>query len=232
LDTTIVIGVIIGSVVTLVLVFGKTVLRVVWTENGTRELEMIQTRNRNAAVQEHLHYANNRRREVFLNENENSQKSVQVQVNSDTQIKSISKSRSQTPVQFKRSSNVNELLNKKVKTSDLIHIGSVIAINNQSMTVLHYTKQEYVIPTYYIREYDEENVLIDTSIRYLYHYQTKGKPNPWFLMCQSCFWCASCMTNMVETNSFPTSCPVCVGGNIESMSVARNEGQLLELAIE
>jgi hypothetical protein len=224
------IGVIIGSAVTLVLVFGKTVLRVAWTENGTRELEMIQTRNRNAAVQDHLYYANNRRREVFLKQNENSQKSVQVQVDSDTQIKT--KSRSQTPVQFKRSSNLNELINKGVKTSDLIHIGNVIAIDNQSMTVLHYTKQEYVIPTYYIREYDEENVWIDTSIRYLYHYQTKGKPHPWFLICQSCLWCASCMTNIVETNSFPTNCPVCVGGNIESMSVARNEGQLLELAIE
>ena len=113
---------------------------------------MIQTRNRNAAVQEHLHYANNRRREVFLKTNENSQKSVQVRVDSDTQIKTKSKSRSQTPVQFKRSSNLNELINKRVKTSDLIHIGNVIAIDNQSMTVLHYTKQEYVIPTYYIRE--------------------------------------------------------------------------------
>jgi hypothetical protein len=227
LDTTIIISVIIGSVVTLVLVFGKTVLGVAWTE---RELEMIQTRNRNEAVQEHLHHAHNSKRKVVLNQNENSQKSVQVQVNSGTQIKS--KSRSQTPVQFKCSSNLNELINKKVKTSDLIHIGNVIAIDNQSMTVLYYTTQEYVIPTYYIREYDEENVLIDTPLRYLYHYQTKGKARPWFLLCQSCFWCASCMTNIVETNSFPTNCPVCVGGNIESMSVAKNEGQLLELAIE
>ena len=40
------------------------------------------------------------------------------------------------------------------------------------------------------------------------------------------------MTNVVETNSFPTSCPVCVEGNIESMSIARNEGQLLKLATE
>ena len=232
MDTTIIIGVIIGSVITLVLVFGKTVLGVVWTGNGKKEHEIIQTRNRNAAVQEHLHPTYNRRREVFLKENEDNQKSVQVQVDSDTQIKTKSKSRSQTAIQFKHSSNLNDLIDKRVKTSDLIHIGNVIAIDNQSMTVLHYTKQEYVIPTYYIREYDEENVWIDTSIRYLYHYQTKGKPHPWFLICQSCLWCASCMTNIVETNSFPTSCPVCVGGNIESMSVARNEGQLLELAIE
>ena len=174
MDTTIVIGVIIGSVATLVLVFGKTVLGVAWTENGTREHEMIQTRNRNTAVQEHLHHADNRRRKVFLKQNENNQKSVQVEVNSDTQIKT--KSKSQTAVQFKRSSNLNELINKRVKTSDLIDIGNVIAIDNQSMTVLGCNKQEYVIPDYYIREYDEDNVLIDTSIQYLYHYETKGKP--------------------------------------------------------
>jgi hypothetical protein len=151
------------------------VLGVVWTGNGKKEHEIIQTRNRNAAVQEHLHPTYNRRREVFLKENEDNQKSVQVQVDSDTQIKT--KSRSQTAIQFKHSSNLNDLIDKRVKTSDLIDIGDVIAIDNQSMTVLGCNKQqEYVIPDYYIREYDEDNVLIDTSIQYLYHYETKGKP--------------------------------------------------------
>jgi activator of 2-hydroxyglutaryl-CoA dehydratase len=176
LDTAIIIGVIIGSVATLALVFGKTVLGVAWTENGTREHEMIQTRNRYAAVQEHLHHADNRGRKVSLKQNENNQKSVQVEINSDSQIKT--KSRSQTTVQFKRSSNLNDLINKRVKTSDLMDIGYVIGIDNQLMTVLDHNKQEYAIPTYYIREYDKENVLIDTSIRYLYHYETKGKPHP------------------------------------------------------
>ena len=175
MDTTIIIGVIIGSVITLVLVFGKTVLGVVWTGNGKKEHEIIQIRNRNAAVQEHLHPTYNRRREVFLKENEDNQKSVQVKVNSDSQIET--KSRSQTAIQFKRSSNLNDLINKRVKTSDLIDIGDVIAIDNQSMTVLGCNKQqEYVIPDYYIREYDEDDVWIDTSIQYLYHYETKGKP--------------------------------------------------------
>lgn len=174
MDTTIIIGVIIGSVITLVLVFGKTVLGVVWTGNGKKEHEIIQIRNRNAAVQEHLHYANNRRREVFLKQNESSRKSVQVQVDSDTQIEA--KSRSQTAIQFKQSSNLNDLIDKRVKTSDLIDIGDVITIDNQSMTVLGCNKQEYVIPDYYIREYDEDNVWIDTSIQYLYHYEIKGKP--------------------------------------------------------
>lgn len=177
MDTAIIIGVIIGSVATLVLVFGKMVLGVAWTENGTREHEMIQTRNRYAAVQEHLHHADNRERKVSLKQNENNQKSVQVEVNSDSQIKTKSKSKSQTTVQFKRSSNLNDLINKRVKTCDLMDVGCVIGIDNQSMTVLNHNKQEYAIPTYYIREYDEQNVLIDTSIQYLYHYETKGKPH-------------------------------------------------------
>lgn len=177
MDTAIIIGVIIGSVATLVLVFGKTVLGVTWTENGTREREMIQTRNRYAAIQEHLYHADNRGRKVSLKQNENDQKSVQVEVNSDSQINTKSKSKSQTTVQFKRSSNLNDLINKRVKTCDLVDIGYVIGIDNQSMTVLNHNKHEYVIPTYYIREYDEQNVLIDTSIQYLYHYETKGKPH-------------------------------------------------------
>ena len=71
-------------------------------------------------------YADNRGRKVSLKQNENNQKSVQVEINSDSQIKT--KSRSQTTVQFKRSSNLNDLINKRVKTSDLMDIGYVIGI--------------------------------------------------------------------------------------------------------
>ncbi len=38
--------------------------------------------------------------------------------------------------------------------------------------------QEYVIPTYYIREYDQQKVLIDISIRDLDHYIIEGKLRP------------------------------------------------------
>ena len=175
MDTTIIIGVIIGSVVALVLLFGKMVLGVVWTGKGRKEHEVIQTGNRNIATQEHLHSTYNGNR-IFLKQNEDNQKS-EAKVNSDAQIETKSKSRSRTAVQFKRSCNLIELLNKRVKTSDLIEIGNVIAIDYQSMTVLGCNKQhEYVIPDYYIREYDEDSVLIDTSIQYLYHYEIKGKP--------------------------------------------------------
>jgi hypothetical protein len=50
-------------------------------------------------------------------------------------------------------------------------------MDKQSMTVAHLTEQEYVIPTYYIREYDDD-VIIDISIRYLYRYETERKFAP------------------------------------------------------
>jgi uncharacterized membrane protein len=177
LDIAIIFGVIVGSVVTLVLIFGKMVLGIVWTGNDKKEQEIIQIRNRNAAAQKYLHSTYNRRR-IFSKQNEDNQK-PEAKINSDAQIKtkSKSKSKSRTAVQFKRSCNLNELISKRVKTSDLIEIGNVIAIDNQSMTVLGCNKQHtYVIPDYYIREYDRDNVLIDTSIQYLYHYEINVKP--------------------------------------------------------
>ena len=81
------------------------------------------------------------------------------------------KSQSQSLVQLKRISNWSELINKKVKTCEMVDVGNIIAIDKQSMTVLHDTKQDYIVPTYYLREYNKENVVIDISIRYLYHYK-------------------------------------------------------------
>jgi hypothetical protein len=51
-----------------------------------------------------------------------------------------------------------------------------------------------------------------------------------FIICQSCFWCASCISSQIlstiaETNdSFLIKCPSCIGGNIESIPIAENEG--------
>jgi hypothetical protein len=161
----------VGSVVTLALIFGKMVLGVIWTETDKKENEIIQIRN--TAAQKPLHSTYNRKR-IFSKQNEDNQK-PEAKINSDAQIKAESKSR--TAVQFKLSCNLNELMSKRVKTSDLIEIGNVIAIDNQSMTVLSCNKQHtYVIPDYYIREYDEDDVLIDTSIQYLYHYEIHVKP--------------------------------------------------------
>ena len=80
-------------------------------------------------------------------------------INAEARIKS--KSKSQTLVQLKRMSDLNKLLDKTVITCERANLGRVVAIDNQSMTVIHHTKQEYIIPTYYMREYNGENVVID-----------------------------------------------------------------------
>jgi hypothetical protein len=89
--------------------------------------------------------------------------------------KSKSKSKSKTLTLNRLFSNWGELLNKQAKTCDMVEFGQVIAIDKQSMTVLNEAGQEYVIPTYYIREYDQESVITDISARYLYHYKSQEK---------------------------------------------------------
>jgi hypothetical protein len=90
------------------------------------------------------------------------------------------KSKTQTLAQLKRTSNWKELMNRRIKTCVFIDIGHVIAVDSQSMTILHEnTGQEYVIPTYYIREYDQEKVLIDISIRDLDQYIIEVKLRPY-----------------------------------------------------
>ena len=41
-----------------------------------------------------------------------------------------------------------------------------------------------------------------------------------FLLCPSCFWCASCFSP--DSASF-AKCPSCIEGNIESIPIAENE---------
>jgi len=47
LDAAIIVGVMIGSVVAIALVFGKTVLSVAWTGNDTKRLTSAQNGNKN-----------------------------------------------------------------------------------------------------------------------------------------------------------------------------------------
>jgi hypothetical protein len=49
-----------------------------------------------------------------------------------------------------------------------------------------------------------------------------------FLICQSCFWCASYICNVTAFTARkgytpPTKCPICIEGNIESMLINKNE---------
>ena len=51
-----------------------------------------------------------------------------------------------------------------------------------------------------------------------------------FVMCQSCFWCASCLSSKIvstiaktDGSSSLTKCPSCIEGNMESIPIAKNE---------
>ena len=51
-----------------------------------------------------------------------------------------------------------------------------------------------------------------------------------FVMCQSCFWCASCLSSKIvstiaetDGSSSLTKCPYCIEGNMESIPIAENE---------
>ncbi|MGB8778304.1 MAG: hypothetical protein WCC82_08750 [Nitrososphaeraceae archaeon] len=84
------------------------------------------------------------------------------------------KPQSQNLVQLKHI-NWSELMNKIVKTCEMVDVGQITIIDKHSMTVIHESKQKYNIPTYYIRECDKQNVVVDISIRYLHHYRFEEK---------------------------------------------------------
>ena len=51
-----------------------------------------------------------------------------------------------------------------------------------------------------------------------------------FVICQSCFWCASCMSSRIlitmgagDISASLAKCPSCIEGNIESIPIAKNE---------
>lgn len=68
----------------------------------------------------------------------------------------------------------NELIDKKVNTCEMIEIGKIISIDSYSVTIKSASGQEYVISKYWVRGYDKEIAVLDTSIRYLHHYQIKA----------------------------------------------------------
>jgi hypothetical protein len=49
-----------------------------------------------------------------------------------------------------------------------------------------------------------------------------------FLLCSSCFWCASCLS----PDSTFTECPSCSHGNIESIPIAENENYRINSGIK
>ena len=137
----------IGASLTIVLFFSGTVLSVKWWKYGVT-----------------VRHSTNKEKEI-----------VQPQRIRELGENSVirSKPRNQTFKKIKQLSNWNELISKKVITCEKIYIGRIIAIDSHTVTLRSDSRQEYAISTYWIREYDEDKAVLDTSIRYLDHYQVK-----------------------------------------------------------
>jgi hypothetical protein len=138
----------IGASITIALLFNRTALSIKWWKRGIN---------------------------VGLNGNRDSRKQ-RFQYIKESGVRSVvrSKPRTHSLEKLKQTSNWNELINKKVDTCEMIYIGCIVNIDGHSMTIRSDSDQEYVIATYWIREYDQERAVIDTSIRYLDHYQVKS----------------------------------------------------------
>jgi hypothetical protein len=155
LDTAIIVGVMIGSVVAIALVFGKTVLSVAWTGNGTKKLTAVQNGNKNKIV-----------RELVQEKNEFSRMKGFSKLNKDNDNRITSYS--------KKPKDFNSLLNKEVSTCDNVTIGSISALNNGLMFIVYAPQNiKYEIPTYFIRQYDQNSVLVDISAADLEYYKPK-----------------------------------------------------------
>jgi hypothetical protein len=74
---------------------------------------------------------------------------------------------------LRQSSNWHNLIHKRAKTSDLVDIGHIFLIDKEFMTILEGVRQEYIIPTDHIVEFDEKNVFLDIPKKSLSPYKVK-----------------------------------------------------------
>jgi hypothetical protein len=155
LDTAIIVGVIIGSVVAISLVFGKTVLGVAWTANGAKRVTVVESENKNNIIQQHMQDKN------------------------AVSIKKTSTSILSKPADNQISSHVEKikdesLLNKEVTTCDNVAIGCISALQNGLMFISCTPLNiKYEIPTYFVRQYNQNSVLVDISAGDLEHYRAQ-----------------------------------------------------------
>jgi hypothetical protein len=105
LDTAIIVGVVMGSVVAIALVFGKTVLGVAWTGNGAKRVTLVENANKNNIIQQHIHDKN----DVSIKETSN----LELSRAADKLISS----------QVEKPQDLDSLLNKEVTTCDNVAIG-------------------------------------------------------------------------------------------------------------
>ena len=67
----------------------------------------------------------------------------------------------------------NNLIQKNVKTKDLQDIGNIIMVDDEFITILEGTRQEYVIPKKYIKELTETEIVLGLTAKELSTYEAK-----------------------------------------------------------
>jgi hypothetical protein len=67
----------------------------------------------------------------------------------------------------------NNLIQKNVKTKDLQGIGNIIMVDDEFITILEGTRQEYVIPKKYIKELTETEIVLGLTAKELSTYEAK-----------------------------------------------------------
>jgi hypothetical protein len=67
----------------------------------------------------------------------------------------------------------NNLIQKNVKTKDLQDIGNIIMVDDEFITILECTRQEYVIPKKYIKALTETEIVLGLTAKELSTYEAK-----------------------------------------------------------
>jgi len=162
-DTKILIVNAIGSSLTTALLFGRTVLSVKWWKKY---------------VFTNSQYRSGRQEHVQEEQKQQKLEDANMTFTSSHHHHHMTQSKSQSVVHVEREKlskwNYDYFKNKKVFTCEMVDIGFVTMVENQFMTITcngRSRQRQYVIPTYYVREYDNEGIFIDTSVRYLDRYQ-------------------------------------------------------------
>ena len=152
MDTAIVVGVIMGSVVAIALVFGKTVLGVAWTGNGAKRPSVQKSGNDNKIIEQHKQDENG----VLFK---------------DTSSKLSKDTYNRISSHVDKSTGLDSFLNKKVSTCDNVTMGSISALQNGLMYITCAPLGvRYEIPMYFVRQYDQNSILVDISAGDLEHY--------------------------------------------------------------
>jgi hypothetical protein len=95
----------------------------------------------------------------------------------------------------------------------LIHHSASLVQNKYALTVTLKLKGEEI-------SLEEDNLV------YMIGPKTRISDQINFIICQSCFWCASCISSQIADtdDSSLIKCPSCIEGNIEYIPIAKNEG--------